>query len=149
MLLVKHFGLKRVRNAVARIPLEGNEETPVSGPKGASRSRRSNGTDSLGALDAIRGIEPEKRFLLTEFLRRLRGRKVLPETQDIRQFAQIIGLKEINGKSREDMLPKLIRFLADKPLESLRADIESANGISEQQRQMGFSLLTDKLLGKS
>jgi hypothetical protein len=85
---------------------------------------------------------------LSGFIVHLKGRQVLPESQDIRHFAQIIGLKEISGKSREDMISKLIPFLMEQPLEKLRSDVESANNISEQQRQMGFSLLTDKLLGK-
>ncbi|MGA2263519.1 MAG: hypothetical protein ABSH28_19050 [Acidobacteriota bacterium] len=80
---------------------------------------------------------------------RLKNRQILPESQDIRHFAQIIGLKDIGGKSRKALIPKLMRFLIDQPVERLTIGIESANNISEQQRQMGFSVLTDKLLNKS
>jgi hypothetical protein len=100
------------------------------------------------AIEPIRGTQPEKHHLLNEFLIRLKSRQVLPESQDIRYFAQMVGLKDISGKSREDMLPKLIRFLVEQPIEKLRTDVEKASNISEQQRQMGFSLLADKLLGK-
>ena len=76
----------------------------------------------------------------------LKDRKLLPESQDIRQFAQIIGLKEIGGKSREDLVPKLMRFLIGEPTVRLQRDIQRAAGVSEEQRQQGFSVLADKLL---
>jgi hypothetical protein len=54
---------------------------------------------------------------------------------------------EIAGKSRKVMIPDLMRFLVEQPIERLQADIKTAASISEQQRQQGFSVLTDKLLG--
>jgi hypothetical protein len=39
-------------------------------------------------------------------------------------------------------------FLLDIPLERLGSNIQSADAISDQQRQKGFSVLTDKLLGE-
>ena len=99
--------------------------------------------------ESIREVHPEKYRLLSEFHLRLKARDILPEAQDIRYFAQIIGIKGISGKSREDLIPKLIRFLSELPLEKLRTNIASAANISEKQRQLGFSVLTDKLLGKS
>jgi hypothetical protein len=71
----------------------------------------------------------------------------LPDSQDIRFFAHIIGLKEISGKSRKDMIPKLMRFLFAQSTEQIKKNIERAATVSEQQRQQGFSVLTDKLLG--
>ena len=50
------------------------------------------------------------------------------------------------GKSRKDLLPKLIRFLMEQPIERLQVHINSAPTVSEEQRQQGFSVLTDKLL---
>jgi hypothetical protein len=102
-----------------------------------------------GVLESIRESAPEKYYLLTDFLGRLKNRDILPESQDIRHFAQLVGLKEISGKSRRDMIPKLMRFLLEQPIERLRVDIQSAGDISEQQRRRGFSVLTDKLIGKS
>ena len=64
------------------------------------------------------------------------------------QFAQIIGQKDIDGKSRKDMLPRLMCFLLEKPTERLKVDIEAAANVSEQQRKQGFSVLADKLLPK-
>jgi hypothetical protein len=99
-------------------------------------------------LEQLRQGDEEKYRLLAGFYTQLKERTVLPESQDIRQFAQIIGLKEICGKSRKDMVPRLMRFLFERPTERLRADIETAPNVSEQQRQKGFSVITDKLLGE-
>ncbi|MGH9431392.1 MAG: hypothetical protein ACRD3T_07600 [Terriglobia bacterium] len=148
-LLVKHFGIERVRRALAKVSIEVDEKPRVVSREGAPRGKRPIRANGANALESIRQAHPEKHRLLSDFLLRLKDRDILPESQDIRYFAQMIGLKEINGKSREDMLPKLIRFLMEEPIEKLRVDVEGAANISEQQRKMGFSVLTDKLLGKS
>ena len=99
-------------------------------------------------LKQLQQEDQEKHRLLTAFFKRLKDKAVLPESQDIHQFAQVIGLKSINGKSRKDMLPRLMRFLLEQPTERLKVDIEAAANVSEQQRKQGFSVLTDKLLLK-
>ncbi len=148
-LLVKHFGLQRVRAAIAKVSTEGDEEPHAPARKSMPRSQRPILASVPDGLESIRESAPEKYHLLTEFLRRLKNRDILPESQDIRHFAQLVGLKEISGKSRRDMIPKLMRFLLEQPVERLRIDIQGAGDISEQQRQSGFSVLTDKLIGKS
>jgi hypothetical protein len=147
-LLVRHFGIQRVRAALAKVMIEGEENTPVAARKNDRRARRPIRVNGANALEAIREIHPEKHRLLNDFLFRLRDRQVLPESQDIRHFAQLIGLKDVSGKSREDLVSKLMRFLIDQPIEKLRIDLTSASDISEHHRQMGFSVLTDKLIGK-
>jgi len=162
-LLIKHFGVKRVQNAIAKASWAaegGPQEFARRRVPSVKRSIESNGNrdfekplesngnrDGTRDIDAIRETYPEKHRVLSDFLLRLKGRQVLPESQDIRLFAQMIGLKEINGKSREDLLPKLIRFLAEQPIEKLRTELGKASNISEKQRQLGFSVLTDKLIG--
>jgi hypothetical protein len=148
-LLVRHFGVKRVQSALAKVATEVEDGPTKPVRNESSRAQRPFRASGLGAIESIRETDPKKHLLLSEFLLRLKNRQVLPESQDIRHFAQKIGLKEISGKSREDMIPKLIRFLVDQPIEKLRGEIEGASEISERQRQMGFSVLTDKLLGKS
>ena len=96
--------------------------------------------------DRIRREDEEKAHTLSEFYMHLKDRKVLPESQDIRHFAQLIGLKQISGKSRKDMIPTLMRFLLEQPTERLQSVIDIAANVSEQQRQQGFSVLTDKLM---
>jgi hypothetical protein len=148
-LLVKHFGLRRVRDALAKVSIEGDEQPHEPLRKSLPRSQRPILASVADGLESIRESAPEKYRLLTDFLSRLKNRDILPESQDIRHFAQLVGLKEISGKSRRDMIPKLMRFLLEQPFERLRIDIQSAGDISEQQRQRGFSVLTDKLIGKS
>ena len=148
-LLVRHFGIQRVRGALAKLSPGCDPGGPSPTHKNAPSSRGPARVTVATALESIRDSDPVKRDLLVEFLTRLSARQILPESQDIRQFAQLIGLKGIAGKSRKDMIPKLMRFLLEQPIERLRIAAESATGISEAQRQMGFSVLTDKLLGKS
>jgi hypothetical protein len=148
-LLVKHFGVHRIQAALAKVPVAAGEERLAPTRKAEPRGQRPIRATVAQVLESIRDRDPEKHILLTEFLRRLQDREILPESQDIRHFAQIVGLKDIGGKSRRDLVPKLMRFLLEQPIERLRVDIQSAGGISERQRQMGFSILTDKLVGKS
>jgi len=148
-LLVRHFGIQRVRAAVAKASIAGEEKPSVATRKNTSRGKESIRANGTNIIESIREPDPEKYHLLSEFFLRLKARRILPESQDIRYFAQKVGLKQISGKSREDMVTKLMGFLMEQPIEKLRLDIESASGISEHQRQMGFSVLTEKLLGKS
>ena len=147
-LLVRHFGLQRVRSAMKKFSTNGDED-PDARPRRTVTSGRKPAQPTIAeALEVIRRSDPEKHRLLSEFLVRLRDREILPESQDIRQFAQLVGLKDIYGKSRKDMIPTLMRFLLERATEKLRVDIQRADNISEQQRQEGFSVLTDKLLGQ-
>lgn len=147
-LLVQHFGVNQVRASLAKISngaveaSEGQARPPLS----ANPHKANPSVTSI--LEQLRQRDEEKCLLLTDFYTHLKDRKVLPESQDIRQFAQLIGLKEIRGKSRKDMIPTLMRFLLEQPTERLRSDIRRAANVSEQQRQQGFSVLTDKLLGR-
>lgn len=146
-LLIRHFGLQRVRSAVKKFSTNGDEDSDAPTRKIMSSLRKPTQPTVAEALELVRRSDPEKHRLLSEFFIRLKDRETLPESQDIRQFAQLVGLKEIRGKSRKDMIPTLMRFLLDRDTEKLRSDIRRADSISEQQRQEGFSVLTDKLLG--
>jgi len=148
VLLVRHFGEPRVRAALTKIFNGSNEKRPRSKRKTVSGDQMPSRPTIVHALELIRESDPEKHLLLIQFLRYLKERKVLPESQDIRHFAQLIGLKDIRGKSRKDMIPTLMRFLVEQPTDRLQIDLQSANGISEQERQRGFSVLTDKLLSE-
>ena len=148
-LLVQHFGIGRVRATLAKVTIGGDEEPKKKPPKSVSRGQKPTRLTVANALELIRESDPEKHRLLSEFRGYLKDRRILPESEDIRHFAQLIGLKEIKAKSREGMIPALMRFLLEQPTEQLRIDLRSADSISEQQRQQGFSILTDKLLGKN
>lgn len=145
--LVRHFGLRRVRAAVAKFSVEGGGEATATPRQLVPNGQRSTRPTVSSVLESIRGSDPEKHSLLSEFLSRLKDRRVLPESEDIRLFAQFVGLKDIHGKSRKDMIPTLMHFLLQRPTEGLRAEIQRAENISEQHRREGFSVLTDKILG--
>lgn len=147
-ILVKHFGLQRVRAAVARFSTEGEGQTDATPRRIVSGGLKSIRPTVANAIGFVRESDPEKYYLLSDFLRRLRDRQVLPESQDIRVYAQLVGLKNIHGKSRKDMIPTLMHFLLQRPTEILRVEIQRADSISQQQRREGFSVLTDKILGQ-
>jgi hypothetical protein len=147
-LLVRHFGIQRVRAAVAKSSIEGDEEPHAPSHKTVSRDQKPTRPTIVEALESIRESDPEKHRLLSEFLSDLKDRRLLPESQDIRHFAQLVGLKDIRSKSRKEMIPTLMRFFMDQTAERLRIDIRRADNVSEQQRRQGFSVLTDKLLGE-
>lgn len=147
-LLVEHFGIERVRAELDRVRAQEDEGFEPSGGKVADRRRMPGRASVTKVIESIRGVQPEKYRLLSDFLARLVDRRVLAESQDIRHFAQLVGLKELMGKSRKEMVPQLMRFLSEQPIERLRSDLPRADRISEQQRRMGFSVLTDKLLEK-
>ena len=144
--LVRHFGVVKVRNALEKVSVRCNERPRKSSGHPAFRDGRETRPPISSALDSIRGSHPDKHQLLSDFHKRLIDRNILPESQDIRQFAQLVGLKEIRGKSRRDLIPPLMHFLLGRPLEQLQIELEGAAGISEQQRRQGYSVLTDKLL---
>jgi hypothetical protein len=146
-LLVQHFGASRVWAAMDKVTIgdDSRSERPVRAS--THRSATPRRPTVAQALELCRGRDPEKHRLLGEFYTSLKNRRVLPDAQDIRHFAQRVGLKDIGGKSRRDMVPTLMCFLLEQPTEWLRGQVESATNISEQQRGRGFSVLTDKLLG--
>jgi hypothetical protein len=146
-LLVEHFGVDRVRIALAKVS-EGAVKAPKAQPSPRFSKQQTN-PSVTSMLEQIRQDDEEKYRLLTDFYVRLKSKIVLSDSQDIRYFSHNIGLKEIGGKSRKDMIPKLMRFLLEQPVEQLRVYIESAANVSEQQRQQGFSILTDKLLAET
>ena len=144
-LLVEHFGVSRVRAALDKVSTSSVAEAKQTRRQSRKTDRPAR-PSVTSMLVRVRQEDQEKHRLLTAFFKRLRDKVVLPESQDIRQFAQIIGLKDIDGKSRKDMLPRLMRFLLEQPTERLTGDIKAAANVSEQQRKQGFSILADKLL---
>jgi hypothetical protein len=148
VLLVRQFGVERVRAALAKAS-NGLGLAPERKVRRALRKRDTHfGPTVATMLRRLQRADPIKHRLLAGFYGALQERRVLPEAQDIRYFALGIGLKDINGKSRKEMVPSLMLFLAEQSIERLRVEVDAATTISEQQRSKGFSVLTDKLLGK-
>jgi hypothetical protein len=145
-LLVQHFGAGRVWTALNKVSNGAVKAPERQSPLVTSRADRQAHASLTSTLEQLREKDADKHRMLTDFYGRLKHRAVLPESQDIRHFAQMIGLKEIDGKSRRDMIPQLMRFLVEQPTDRLKVDIERAANVSEEHRQQGFSVLTDKLL---
>lgn len=143
-LLVNQFGCDKVQRAFAKIRPDDNnvrKEPPRNnGVKHHSRSDLRSLMETLRARDSVR------HELLSDFRKKLEARIILPESQDLLLFAQVVGLKELPGKARRDMIPRLLAFLTTVSNEKLDQAFERAKDISADQRSKGFSVLTDKLL---
>ena len=146
-LLVEHFGVNSVRASLARVSNGAVGLTVEEVHRTTSRPSRKVNPSIVSLLDQLRSQDEIKHRLLSDFFSQLTSKKALPESQDIRYFAQLIGIKDIAGKSRKAMVPKLMRFMIELPIERLRVDIERAASVSEQQRRRGYSVLTDMILG--
>jgi hypothetical protein len=140
-LLIQHFGEEKVLSAVEKAT--GGKRT-----KKSELTRKKTGTKLTitDELDELRTTDREKYDLLTPFLNRLEERHVLKDAQDIRHFIQVIGVKHVTGKSRKELIPSLIRSMISMSVQDIYDGIAKSDSISEDQRQKGFSILTDKLL---
>ncbi len=146
-LLVRHFGPDSTRRALSNIVGDTQKVTQIT-QRTRVVSKPKMQPSISDALEQIGTVDPVKYHVISEFYLALNEREVLPESQDIRHFAQAVGLKQIGGKSRRDLIPPLMRFLIPIPTDRLRGYVQIAGDISERQRRQGFSVLTDKLLGK-
>jgi len=144
---VQHFGIARVQAALSKVSNCAVETSEGRNHRSLSNASHQASPSITSILKQLRQKDEEKYLRLTNFYTDLKDKKVLLDSQDIRFFAHIIGLKEISGKSRKDMIPKIMRFLFAQSTEQIKDYVERAATVSEQQRQQGFSVLTDKLLG--
>lgn len=146
-LLVRHFGPDKVQAALESAVQKGHGDKRKPSRGGTSGNSKPSKPPILTALHDLKEKDQEKHIILTKFFENLKSRSVLPDSQDIRQFAQVVGLKDVEGKTRKDMSSSLMRFLIEQPTDQLKGFLKDAEGISERDRQQGFSILTDKLLG--
>lgn len=72
-----------------------------------------------GFIASLEKIEPDKAKRLSEFVRQVRGKTVLPSLRDIRDFAADNGLHPVTASSREKALFPLIRDLAARTAEDV------------------------------
>jgi hypothetical protein len=145
-LLIRQFGVERVRSALDKVTEKVTEKLEAHAQSSSRTLPQRNATTVTSGLEKLKQLDEGKYTLLSDFYRQLRDGSLLPEAQDIRHYAQMIGLKEISGKSRKDMIRKLMLFLFEQPAARLKVDLQKAASVSEQQRGEGFSILTDKLL---
>jgi hypothetical protein len=145
--LVAEFGADAVRESLARWDAAVKVK-PVAPAPTATKPSSPSRLRFVDELKQIRANDPERADVLDEFHRALLDRYVLAQVQDIVHFAQNSGLKELRGKDRRELIPRLMRFLAQQPTEQLRVLRAQAMEVSEAQRAQGFSVLTDKLLSR-
>ncbi len=114
------------------------------------RGREPRGTEHRAtiprAISLLEETDRTKYDLLKSFFTCIDSGTILPEAEDIRRFVELLGIKQLPGKSRRDLIPKLANVLAELPLVRLEQLIAKAGDISENKRREGYSLLTDKLL---
>jgi len=146
--LVEHFGVERVLSSLSSIQSIRSGPNESKATSIGAKKRNLGSRPITSEIEAIKVTDAEKHRLLESFYTRLNERSVLPQAQDIHHFAQLIGMKKISGKSRKDLVPKLMRFLLNVPTDQLLLSLQNADSISESERQRGFSVLTDKLLGE-
>src|SRR5258706_9629234 len=114
-LLVQHFGAEAVRKALARATSNGVEAEPQTPSRyGLFRDPKMTTPTITETLDLVRESDAEKYALLDTFYRQLTAGNVLPESQDIRQFTQRIGVKGVSGKSRKELVPRLMQRLVEQ-----------------------------------
>jgi hypothetical protein len=144
-LLVGHFGVDRVRASVDRT--SGGPRRGEGAPTRRASHLTNSPRESLTAvLNGLKQSDPEKHRLLSDFVARLKRKEVLPDAEDIRRFAQTIGQKSIQGRSRRELVNELTSLLVESSLDQLRVVLPAAETISADHRQRGFAVLTDKLL---
>src|SRR5260370_37617452 len=90
--LVQHFGAERVRDALARVSKVSDSARLKSAAEPSNGSDRQPAHPSIAkSLETIRESDAAKHRLLSELHGLLKDRTILPESQDIRHFAQLIG----------------------------------------------------------
>lgn len=144
-LLVTHFGVEQVLLAMNEVYPEVGASIKVD----QARTRRTTRPNTLQELlTQTRLNDPERYRILVDFRKDLHSREVLPEAEDIRHYVQLIGVKEVSGKSRKDMVRSLIRSLIDVPIDLLKQSIDMSRDINLKTREKGYSDLVDKLLSR-
>ncbi len=86
-LLVQYFGVDRVQTALSKVS-NGAVEAPQRQSRRQSAEPDHQANPSVTSLlEQLRQMDEVKHRLLTDFYTQLKDKKVLPESQDIRHFA--------------------------------------------------------------
>ncbi|MBI2741579.1 MAG: hypothetical protein HYX38_34225 [Rhodospirillales bacterium] len=144
-LMVSHFGAAEVRATLDRLTNDIRGPTSISQDT-APRLRTKAGPPVRQVLEELKKKDEEAHSIVSEFYSRLLDRKVLPQSEDVRRFGHLIGMKKVPGKARKDMLPIVVRTLVELPVERIKSAVASAATMSEEQRRQGYGILTDRLL---
>jgi len=144
--LIDRFNIDSVQNAFDQLKNTSNNEVSPPQKDKKDKPKRVKRNSVLEIIDSLKESDINKHNTLTDFYKKLKSNMVLREAEDIRYFSHIIGMKEISGKSRNELVSSLIRFLSTINLSELIEMIKKSENISSNQRQSGFGILTDRLL---
>jgi hypothetical protein len=150
VLLVRLCGIDAVRDALSEIErphdpsdtaLQGKGREATGGPTpNAPRSWVPR------AIVPLEQAEPQKFEMLKSFFTMVESGDLLPEAEDVRRFAENLGLKELRGSKRRELISKLGDPMSALSIERIQQLVGQAKGISANERRKGYSILTDKLL---
>lgn len=98
------------------------------------------------SLSALKGSDPEKYKLLTDFHQGLLAKTLLPTLRELRDFARDCELPEIRGSSRQKSISPLIKSLISLPTEELKEKFQALRRHDKDDRSLrGWSnLILDK-----
>ncbi len=139
--LVRFYGFHAVTDALTAL------ETPSSKSKNVRAVKTKRDESGIPrAILALHEMDPPRYDLLRSFFASVQLGEVLVEAEDVRIFAEIAGLKELRGRSRRDLVPRLAEYLATLPVEELSSILAKASGVSSRERNQGFATITDRMM---
>lgn len=137
--LVAFVGLDAVKTALA----------DIEGAAARSTTRRSDRPAAVPLPKAIVDLQqndPERFAILRPFFERIGAGELLRQSEDVRRFAEELGVKQLSSKRRRDLVAQITPTLATFPIHELAALLHRAESISEEERVQGYSVLTDRIL---
>ncbi len=147
MALVRFYGIDRIKQELDAISKQGEQfPAPTNRQDRIDTARSPKPKPLPKVVIEISEREPEKGKLLENFFQKIISAILLPEAEDVRRFADLVGIKKLKGKSRNELITKLANELVPLDMRSLENLLPQADGISSAQRREGYSILTDTLM---
>jgi hypothetical protein len=146
LLLVRLCGLDAVRSALSALDDQAAQIDATAGAAKQVPSPTVPRTWVPRAVATLQETEPDKYAVLRAFFSTVESGELLPESEDVRRFAESLGLKQVHGTKRRELIAKLADPMVLLTVERIRELVDQAKKISAQERNKGYSILTDKLL---
>lgn len=147
MALVRFYGIDRLKQELDTISKQCEQfPAPTNQQININTARPPKQKSLPKVITEISEREPEKGKLLENFFQKIVSASLLPEAEDVRRFADLVGIKKLKGKSRNELITKLANELVPLDLRRLENLLPQADGISSAQRREGYSILTDTLM---
>jgi hypothetical protein len=143
VLLLAQYGKLAVLAALAA-KLETSEEqlmAQMQRPPAKARQRAKE-RRSFDVGSAVAGEDPAKAQLLRTLHNRYENRTFLPELRDVKRFFEQFGQAIGSVKSRAALLPKVMRFLAEREMSELESLTKTPTGSDYSS----LGLISDEIL---